>query len=531
MSQLATNEGSRRLGRWLRRWAALVVTLAVLGGVAGFTYASTLADSYSSSARILLRPSVGNPFSPETGSSAQEVTIAVATEAALVNSASVLALANDRTGNSLVNGDVRATVPSNTATIVVTAQGPSADEAEENAQALAEAFLAYREEVGEESKAVRSGQLDAQVATVQQSLRNTRGNSAAASRRADVLTAQLVSLQTSLAEIQSAATDPGTLLTSATAANRSGLGTPILTGVGVLGGLFVGALIALALGRRDTRISGQTATTVAGVPVLAVLSAAHRGQDVEEAAEADKHAFQRLRTYILASSAPPSAVAVSGVGRQDRAGEVAVGLGRSMALAGYRVAAVLANPDEASWFGEQVDSVPGLAEALRDNENPLHLVVERDGVALLCPGHGLVDDQELLSGRRFKQVVETLKVSHDYVLIVTGSAGLPAELATARNADVLLLVARDGAASTPEVREVAQSADLVGMRVTGLALQSARPTISNEESSKDDLMPLEDERGASAPRNSSSNREGSNAQPARGGTDAGSDGQAYSSRS
>ena len=493
MSQTTTtDEGLPQLGRWLRRWAALIVAFAVLGGVAGAAYASALAESYTSSARILIRPSVGNPFSPDTGSSSQQVTIAVATEAALVDSASVLALADDRTGNVLASSDVTATVPPNTSTIVTTARGSSAEAAQENAQALAEAFLQYREGVSEENKSRSSDQLRSQIASVREALQNT-GQSPVGVRRADVLTARLVSLQTSLVEIEAASTDPGTTLTSASAGNRSGIGAPIVIGGGVLGGLLIGVLVSFALGRRDTRIHGRSAASVAGVPVLAALGGPRRGEDARAVAEADKQAFQRLRTYILASYALPSAVAVSGVGRHDRSGEVAGGLGRSMARAGYRVAVVLANPKEASCFGEQVESAPGLAEALRGGGDVLDLVLERDGVTLLSPGSGIAADQELLSGRIFQQVVENLKASHDYVLVVTGAAGLPAELATARIADGLLLVARDGVTSGPEVREVASRADLVGLHVTGLALQSPRPRVSVRAQADHDTLPAEGE--------------------------------------
>ena len=496
MSQMTTtDEGAAQIGRWLRRWAALVLAFAVLGAGAGAVYAASLAESYSSSARILIRPSVGNPFSPDTGSSSQQATIAVATEAALVDSAAVLALASDRTGNELENGDVTATVPPNTSTIVTTAQGASAEAAQDNAQALAEAFLEYRQGVSEESKTRSSDQLRTQIAGVRESLANTSGTSAAAARRADVLTAQLVSLQTSLVEIQAATSDPGTLVTPASSGSSRGVGTAILVAGGAVAGLLLGALLAFALSRRDTRIRGRSLSSVAGVPVLANLGAARRGEDAWAVAESNKQAFQRLRTYVLASTALPSAVAVSGVGSEDRSGEAAGGLGQSMARAGYRVAVVLAHPDAATPFGEQVQSAPGLAEALRGSGDVLDLVLEREGVAVLSPGSGIVADQELLSGRRFKQIMETLKASYDYVLVVTGPVSLPAELATARIADVLLLVARDGVTSGPEVREVASRAHLVGLRVTGLALQSPQPRAPERAQPDNDLPWAEDEAG------------------------------------
>jgi hypothetical protein len=55
---------------------------------------------------------------------------------------------------------------------------------------------------------------------------------------------------------------------------------------------------------------------------------------------------------------------------------------------------------------------------------------------------------------------------------VTGPAVLPAELATARLADALLLVGRDGVTSRIDIGDVSARARLVGLRVSGLVLRS-----------------------------------------------------------
>lgn len=471
MSQVMMDEGSGQVGRWLRRYAALVLAFALVGGGAAAAYGSTLSESYSSSARVLIRPSVGNPFSPDTGSSSQQVTIAVATEAALVDSDAVLALASDSTGNAVVAADVSATVPPNTSTIVTTVRGSSAAEAQENAQSVSEAFLQYRETVTERSQSQSGDQLRSQISAVQESLTQGDPESAAVARRSDVLTSQLVSLQSSLVQIQAITTDPGTLVTPASPGVKSGISTVILVVAGVVGGLLVGALVAFALGRRDKRIHARSDSAVAGVPVLAVLGGGRGEKDAGATASSDKQAFQRMRTFILASSALPSAVAISGVGPEEGSGEVALGLGQSMARAGYRVAVVLASPLESGPFENRTQSGRGLAEALRGGD-VLDLMVEQDGMKVLNPGSGIVAEQEMLSGRRFKTIVDTLKGSFDYILVVTGPASLPAEFATARMADVLLLVAKDGETSGPQVRDVVSRAALVGLPVSGLALQA-----------------------------------------------------------
>jgi receptor protein-tyrosine kinase len=205
---------------------------------------------------------------------------------------------------------------------------------------------------------------------------------------------------------------------------------------------------------------------VSGVPVLAVLG---RGAD---GSPADRQAYQRLRTSVLASSALPSAVAVSGVGADDTSSLVAWELGRSMTRAGYRVVLVMASAEEPGPFAEDIRGARGLAEVLRGGHSLLDLLVEHDGLFVLSAGSGIVEQQELLSGERFGRVVDELKSAFDYVLVVTGPAVLPAELATARLADALLLVGRDGATSRIDIGDVAARARLVGLSVSGLALRS-----------------------------------------------------------
>jgi hypothetical protein len=130
--------------------------------------------------------------------------------------------------------------------------------------------------------------------------------------------------------------------------------------------------------------------------------------------------------------------------------------------------------NEPNPFGDDARFARGLSQALRDEEAVASLLVEHDGLMVLPAGSGIVEQQELLSGERFGQVVKTLKSSFDYVLVVTGPLVLPAELATARLADAVLLVGRDRASSSVDVGDIAARAQLVSLRVVGLALRARR---------------------------------------------------------
>ena len=469
------------LGQSLRRYAGVVLVLVLVGAGVAAGLASSRAQSYSSSSRILLRPSTGNPYSPQTGPSGQQITIAMTTEAALVDAQPVLKLVNADLSPDLSSADVHVSVPPNTSTIVTTVTAPSPTQAQKGAQALAEGYLSYRSGVTAAARKANVSQLTRQISSVKSSLGKANAKLAAqtaagagadpqVSRQAQVLTEQLISLQDLLNTAESVNTDPGTLVSPASPGQPTGIPNWVIVLIGALVGLVVGLALALWLGRRDRRVHARAESVVMGVPVLAVLGARWR----RSSSATDRQAYQRLRTSVLASSALPSAVAVSGVSRGDNSSPVALELGRSMARAGYRVALVLASAEEEGPFDDDTRGARGLAEALRGDAGVHDLLVEDEGLSVLPAGSGIVQEQELLAGERFGRIVEELKSAFDYVLVVTGPADVPAELATARLANALLLVGRDGATSRVAIADVAARAQFVGLSVSGLVLRSHR---------------------------------------------------------
>lgn len=476
MSQVIGDERPHLLSQSLRRYAGVVLVLALLGGGLAAAFAASRPQVYTSSARILLRPSTGNPYSVETGPSSQQVTIAMTTEAALVDSDPVLKLVNENVSPDLSAGDVTVSVPPNTSTIVATVEAPDAAQAQRGAQAVADGYLAYRKDVTLATRKASVDQLTRQIASVKAALAKVSdaglGDAVDSqnARQGQVLTEQLISLQDLLNSAQSIDADPGTLVSPAAPGTRTGISSGLIIAAGVIVGLMIGTALALWLGRRDKRVHAKAGSIVAGVPVLAVLE----GRPAADPATADRQAYQRLRTSVLASSALPSAVAISGVGPDDTSSGIALGLGRSMTRAGYRVVLVMASAEETGPFTDDSRGARGLAEALRERRDVADLLMPYDGMAVLSAGSGILDQQELLSGERFGRVVQELKSEFDYVLVVTGPAVLPAELATARLADALLLVGRDGVTSRIDIGDVSARARLVGLRVSGLALRSRR---------------------------------------------------------
>ena len=124
----------------------LSLMLAVLGAGAGFVYGELQGRVHSATAVILLNPTEGNPFAPDSAAGVDLVDLE--TEAQLVLSDEVANLVADRrdgdtAANELVG--VKAEVPPNTQLIEITVEDKSRDEALDRAQAFAEVYLEYRQ--------------------------------------------------------------------------------------------------------------------------------------------------------------------------------------------------------------------------------------------------------------------------------------------------------------------------------------------------------------------------------------------------
>ena len=74
------------LGDALRRYWALIAVCTVALALASALLAAAKPVSYSASAKVLLKPTLGNPLDQNTSGSGSQVTIAMQTEATLVNS-------------------------------------------------------------------------------------------------------------------------------------------------------------------------------------------------------------------------------------------------------------------------------------------------------------------------------------------------------------------------------------------------------------------------------------------------------------
>lgn len=475
----------------LRRHPLLIVGCAVVMALIVAVLTSGQPTTYTSSAKVLIRPTIGNPFAPDTGSSGQQVTIAVETESQVVNSAPVAALAKAKLKEPWVAGSptVTATVPPNTQVIQIAFTAATAEQARDGAQVVAQSYLNYRSAQSASTQKARRDILTKQAAAVQASLTAaSKAASAAnaspeAAQQVQLFANQLVSIQTSISTLESSGADPGNIVSAAVLpAQADGLSPALLAASGGLIGLVGGVILAIWRERRDKRLRAKTDTAVGSVPVLAHVkagpdsvdgaaggptSAGRRSSD-HQGADGPRAAFQRLATATLTSTTAPASLAVSAVSQGAEAGYVAVNLARALQRAGYSVAVV--NAESNSWIESEfsIESAPGLGEALSTPTSVKTLLVDVDGLKILPAGQTLRDAEALLFSERFADVLQELKRESDYVLVSAPHADVPAGMGIGVAADSMILVGVDRRTTAGEVEAASIRAERLGVTLMGL---------------------------------------------------------------
>ena len=485
MSSTAEQQGPNFFGQALRRNALIILVVTVGLGLLAYTFANSRPVSYEGKVRVLLNPTPGNPYSPDAGASGPQVTIAMTTEASIVDSAAVAKLANAKISPAWVpgTGTVTAVVPPNTQIVAITFRAPTAAAAQANAQLVADAFLEYRKGQTAATQKTRLDILTKQAATVQAAL--TKASAAAggtspspvAVQQVQLLANQLATLQTSIGDLQAAGTIPGSVVAAAALPTApSSLDPRLIAAGGGLAGLVLGLLFALLRQRADKRIRGEQLGRIGGVPILggtdhSGVLAAVRGPNLRQ-----QDAVNRLlRTAILAGLPAPSAVGISPLTTRVPAGTLTLEVAQLIAEAGYRVIVVDASPLATISRQTGLAGHNGLAQLLLGDPEALVSSLQVVGnVNVLPTGGELAPVQELLAGQRFAALVEAALRDHDYVFVATGAASTPDAMGVDRVVGHLVLVGEDSRTTTRDVEEASLRARQAKVGILGLALVPRR---------------------------------------------------------
>lgn len=265
------NEVPSRLAKWPVR---LVLTIVLVGGGVGLAaWFQERPATWSSTSTVLLRPTPGNAWSPEMLVSSQQSTIALATEASLVNSPPVIDAVNGKLDAELEAGTPRisASVAQNTQVLSVSFQAPSAAEAREGANAVADSFLEYRTE---QSQAVQERRLKSQRAQLREAQSRLRiwigkqgtANPAVVQSQTQLWSSRVSALQEAIGTTESIDTDPGRVVAPPTAPTNDKYPTLPIYAVGALIGLGMASLVIWGLPWALARLAARRGPTHAEPP-------------------------------------------------------------------------------------------------------------------------------------------------------------------------------------------------------------------------------------------------------------------------
>ncbi len=424
----------------------LSLMLAVLGAGVGFVYGELQGRVHAATAVILLNPTEGNPFAPD--STAGVSLVDLETEAQLVLSDEVARLVADRRdGDTAANelAGVKAEVPPNTQLIEITVEDKNQEEALVRAQAFAEVYLEYRQSRSETAAFDRGASVKEQIRLQSDELQSQvkeLDSAADGSPKALLLQQQIIAatdrlgqLRSEAAGLDAAPVDPGQVVTPAFVKGSGLLGTGLLAAI--LGALVAGGL-GLAWGLSRVRLAGWVRDPddldPLDVPVLAALGS--RDPTPED--------LGRLRAGVLSLDIRrPLVVLVTGLGGGTCS---PMPLATSLARANHEavlVNAVTPHPETVK---------VGLADLLRGQVDADEALTPAMGhLTLLGPGTGTDDLDDLVMTPEMADLVEDLGKRGDLVILEAPDANSARTLGLVQLADAILLEVPRGRVTLDQV--------------------------------------------------------------------------------
>lgn len=451
-----------------RRW--VIVVVAVLIGLAASAALYLHATKhYAATATVDITPSPASGIDPKTISSA--------TETKVIPSGKVAALAARRLHTTTTPDDlatqVSVSAPINSLVLDITFTASSPADAVAGANAFANAYLAFRADSARTELAQQTKRLDKRLAPLISKLNSLPSTS---TQRLGLQT-QIASVQSDLNTISSSAVSTGQVIgTAVTPTSPSSPNPLIYFAGGFVVGLIVGIAVAAARDRRDDSVrSPSDLEESLGEPVLAVVPIARRSRRKSSAlriltnpqsTEADAYRTLALKLVPAPGGKKPGAVRVITLVGEDFGGQAPANLavtfarqGLRTALAGTTGAANRASdllPIEVNGADTGIVSVGSSRKDGRQRFAVLRLSDEVDLDSTLHSDPGLLgslrDSADVI-------VLDGINVEH------TASA-----LSLARQADVSVLVARDGASDRSRLQNTVRELDQVDARIVGTVL-------------------------------------------------------------
>jgi succinoglycan biosynthesis transport protein ExoP len=428
------------LGRAFRHYPLLLLVFALVGGLAATLYAGFNPSSYTSSARVLINPTAGNPYNPSPTATRADQLTSMETEAQMLRSDDVLTMAAETLSSppalASLSSRLDVVVPTNTQVLEISFSAADADRAREVTQAVATAYLDYRLERSEEVTGTQLERVQNRIAAVISNLREAtrlsqegpEGKRAFQGRLADALSNELVNLRTQQNTLENAAGQPGRIISPATQPDEGSILTMLLFAAGgALVGLLLGLAVAVAVERRRNLVRAGYDVEAAGLPVLAAVPRAASPSRRTSATATHKfdEGVRRLRASLTELGEPARVVAVAGQEKEAVAGSLADALAVSLARAGHRVVLVDARVGHDPARPEP-DGSGGWSELLAGSTDEALLVpCNEPGLYRLPRGGSLTHPRDLVVKERVTHALRTLMRAADFVIVHAPDVNTP----------------------------------------------------------------------------------------------------------
>jgi Mrp family chromosome partitioning ATPase len=475
------------VGRAVRRHLAIVLGVLVLFPIAAAVLVLGRTTLYTSSTTVFLRPTLGNALSPDSAKNAQQVTVAMQTEAGLVSAPQVAALVSKTLKTVVEAGSskVAASVPPNTQIVEIRYTAGAAESARAGSEAYANAFLAARKAVSDDSVKRQLQLLKEQATSVTTNLSKVSADAASANPSPDsaalvqLYTNRLTNLQDLIGQLETTDTNPGSVVTPATTpAGGAPLGSVLVLGAAAILGLLAGVSLAVWRERGDDRIRASDDETVGGVAKLAQLPGvqAHDSATRERQRLELSNGYRHARASVLIALHGRAVVAVAGADTSPAVptGVIAANLAACLAGGRYNVC-VLDVSDAASSAPSKAAQVLGVtpvpvtlpAEAGRGGPR-LDRIPRGLGVGVVTLDRVPEDDPGLFVSSRFLELITGLHAKYDIVIVAAPPLRSAHGTEVCLVADGVLVVVTDRRTTRESVKELVTQQSRLRVPVLGL---------------------------------------------------------------
>jgi capsular polysaccharide biosynthesis protein/Mrp family chromosome partitioning ATPase len=457
-----------------RHWRSVVVAVVVCA-LLGVAVGAVSKHTYSSTATVLIAPLEGDPYAPESVGKQSQANTDALTDSRLAATPAVARLAEKELrlprASLLWRSKVLVDVVPNTQVVKITYRASSGRRAKASAQAFARSYLRYRANRSRASIAAQLHQLEAFARRTQRQLNAATHAGHSQRTQVAIYTNELATLSGEIAQLAGASSNPGEVVSSASAPAASGVPTAAFAFVGAIVGLLLGLGYAVVREKGDDSLREGSDLEDAGLPVLGGVTSPQR---VPAAAAADEsERYRRLRTAILTNAPAPRVIAMSSLSPTIVSGAVATRLGSALALAGYEVTVVHTSPGS----DRSSEDRPGLADVLLDGLDP-HDVREvvAPGLYRIEPGGQIEAAAEMYASTNLSAVLHDLAGKDAYVLVAAPSADTAHAAALSAVCDEAILVCALGESTSTQLSAAMREVQRVRGRLLGAIVIAPRAT-------------------------------------------------------